>query len=398
MASFSFLHAADIHLDSPLTGLSRYDGVPADAIRAAPRAAFDRLIGTAIERQVDFVVIAGDLYDGDWRDMGTGLYFAAAMGRLGRAGIPVYLLAGNHDAASVITRALPKLERVHTFSTRRAETHHIPHLDVAIHGHSFADRAVGENLAARYPDPHPGAFNIGLLHTSLGGHAAHETYAPCTPQELAARGYDYWALGHVHEHLIVSAAPHIVFPGNVQGRSIREDGPRGAVLVDVQDGQVSDVQRLVLDVVRWARVSTDAGPASDLDALHGTIRASLRHAYDTLSDDRPLIVRLTIEGHTALHGALQDVATRLRDDVRGIAAERLARTLDREDTVDHGRSPPPWRAPHPTRTNAPSCWRRRSPTLAARLADEFSPFPRRRPGRRGRRPRAPGGVRATGPG
>ena len=318
MTSFSFLHAADIHLDSPLTGLSRYEGVPADLVRRAPRAAFDQLIQTAIERQVAFVVIAGDLYDGDWKDAGTGLYFAAAMGRLDRAGIPLYLLKGNHDAASEISRQLPAPANVHSFSDRKAQTHLIPHLGVALHGRGFAERSAAENLAQTYPDPVAGAFNIGVLHTSLAGHAEHETYAPCTAQELAARGYHYWALGHVHEHRVIGENPHIVFPGNLQGRHIREDGPRGAVLVHVQHGEVSRLERLELDVVRWWALSVATDGIAHLDGLHEAIRAALC----TVSDHgRPTVVRLTLTGRSPLHGALQDPSLRLRDDVRGIAAE-----------------------------------------------------------------------------
>lgn len=320
MPNFTFLHAADIHLDSPLAGLSRYDGVPADDIRRAPRAAFDQLIREAIERRVDFVIIAGDLYDGDWKDMGTGLYFSAAMGRLARAGIPVFLLAGNHDAASVITRALPVPEGVITFAHKRAQTHLIPHLSVAIHGRSFADRAVTENLAAAYPDPVAGHFNIGVLHTALAGHAEHEPYAPCTVDELIARGYDYWALGHVHEYACVALAPPVVFPGNIQGRSIRETGPRGAVIVTVEDGEPR-VERLFLDVVRWTAAEVVATPHESLDALHAAIRAVLRSTWDEESADRPLIVRLSITGATPLHFSLQDRAATLRDDTRALAAE-----------------------------------------------------------------------------
>jgi DNA repair exonuclease SbcCD nuclease subunit len=321
LGSFSFIHAADVHLDSPLHGLARYDGVPVDEVRGATRAAFDRLIETAIDRRVDFLVIAGDLYDGDWRDMGTGLYFAAAMGRLGRAGIPVYLLAGNHDAASVITKALPPIANVHTFGTRRAETHRIPHLGVALHGRSFAEREVYEDLAAGYPAALPGLFNIGLLHTALGGHAAHAAYAPCTTEELAAKGYQYWALGHVHDHAVLATDPYIVFPGNLQGRNIREQGRKGAVLVTVEDGDVTRLAPLALDVVRWARVAVDAGGTVDMAELHARIRAAIRLARDSTAEDRPLLLRVTVAGATALHGALQDVATALRDDVRGIAAE-----------------------------------------------------------------------------
>jgi DNA repair exonuclease SbcCD nuclease subunit len=321
LPNFTFLHAADIHLDSPLAGLSRYDGVPADDIRRAPRAAFDRLIEAAIDRRVDFVIIAGDLYDGDWKDMRTGLYFAAAMGKLGRAGIPVYLLAGNHDAASIITKELPPIPNVHRFSTREPEQHRIERLNVVIHGRSFATRQTVDNLAAGYPAAVSGAFNIGVLHTSLAGYAAHETYAPCTVQELAAKGYDYWALGHVHEYQIVAAQPYIVFPGNIQGRHIRESGPRGAVLVHVEDGEVAALERLELDAVRWVAIDVDAAGAEDMQALYDRARDALRRAWDALPRDRAMVVRLTFSGATTLHGALQDSSVRLRDDLRAIAAD-----------------------------------------------------------------------------
>ena len=321
MGSFSFIHAADVHLDSPLHGLARYDGVPVEEVRGATRAAFDRLIDAAIDRRVDFVIISGDLYDGDWRDMGTGLYFTAAMGRLGRAGISVYLLAGNHDAASVITKHLPKSPNVHTFKTNKPETHRIDRLGVALHGRSFAEREIYENLAAGYPAAVPGAFNIGLLHTALGGYAAHAAYAPCTPQELAAKGYDYWALGHVHDHAVLATDPYIVFPGNLQGRNIREQGPKGVVLVAVENGEVARLTPVPLDVVRWARVAVDAAGTTDITELHAHIRAAIRQARDALAEERPLLLRVSVSGATALHGALQDVATALRDDVRGIAAE-----------------------------------------------------------------------------
>ncbi len=323
MASFSFLHAADIHLDSPLVGLSRYDGVPADQVRRAPRAAFDRLIAAAIERRVDFVVIAGDLYDGDWRDVGTGLYFAACMGRLARAGIPVYLLAGNHDAVSIISRELPHFDdNVRGFDHRKPDTHRIEHLNVALHGQSFAERQARDNLAAHYPRAVEGAFNIGVLHTSLaGGYHGHETYAPCTAQDLIARGYDYWALGHVHEHLVVSdTRPHIVFPGNIQGRNMREQGPRGAMLVEVRDGEVASLTRLELDVVRWASVAVKLGEAPDVAAVHARVGQALAQARNTLAGDRPLVVRLTLAGATVVHGALQASGSRLRDEIRAVAA------------------------------------------------------------------------------
>ena len=171
MTEFRFLHAADIHLDSPLKGLAQYEGTAAESIRTATREALERLVGLAIEEQVSFMIIAGDLYDGDWRDYRTGLFFVSQMGRLNQARIPVYLLYGNHDARSQITRRLTLPGNAHVFQSRSPQSFEIGKLNVALHGQSFRQRDVPDNLALSYPQPSPGAFNIGVLHTGLGGWA-----------------------------------------------------------------------------------------------------------------------------------------------------------------------------------------------------------------------------------
>jgi len=169
-----FIHAADVHLDSPLRGLSRYESAPAESIRDACRRAFENLVELAIKEKVAFVLLAGDLYDGDWKDYSTGLFFRSRMVRLQQAGIPVFLIAGNHDAASVISRKLSLPENVRSFSSHKPETMQPEHWPVALHGMGFPNRAVDENLVPRYPAPVPGKFNIGILHTSLAGNAGHE--------------------------------------------------------------------------------------------------------------------------------------------------------------------------------------------------------------------------------
>ena len=241
-----FLHAADIHLDSPLRGLDEYEGAPVDALRGATRKAFAALTQLAVAERVDLVILAGNLYDGDWPDYNTGLFFLNRVRELEQAGIPLVMLSGNHDAESVITRSISLPKSVFEFPTKRATTFRIEELKVALHGRSFPERAVTENYVLDYPDPVPGWFNIGVLHTSCDGRPGHATYAPCTVPQLKTLGYQYWALGHVHEYEELAWDPWIVFPGNLQGRSVRECGPKGAVLVDVEDGEVNGVRRLIV--------------------------------------------------------------------------------------------------------------------------------------------------------
>jgi len=228
---FRFIHTADIHLDSPLKGLEAHEDAPVDEIRGATRRTLDNLIDLAIEEEVNFVLIAGDLYDGDWKDYNTGLFFVRQMSRLGKAGIKAFIISGNHDAANQITKTMPLPDNVTLFSHKKPQSVKLDDIGVIIHGQSYALRAVIDNLALQYPQYDSNYFNIGLLHTSLTGREGHEDYAPCTLDELKSKGYEYWALGHVHKREIVSKDPWIIFPGNIQGRHIKEAGAKGATLV-----------------------------------------------------------------------------------------------------------------------------------------------------------------------
>ncbi len=190
MQSFRFIHTGDIHLDSALKGLAGQQGAAAERICSATRVPFENLITQAIEEAVAFVVIAGDLYDGNWRDYQTGLFFVKQMGRLAQANILVFLLYGNHDAESQITRRLTLPANVKVFSARKAETFRLQHLDVALHGQSFRQRDITDNLVLAYPAPIEGCFNIGVLHTGLGGMGGHLNYAPCAIEDLINKGYD----------------------------------------------------------------------------------------------------------------------------------------------------------------------------------------------------------------
>ena len=338
--NFRFLHAADLHLGSPFLGLAQKDEDVAARFAKASRSAFEDLVTKALEEGVSFVVIAGDVFDGEWKDASIALFLNRQLARLSNRGIPTFLLRGNHDAESLVAKSLTWSDNVFEFSTRRPETHRIKDLRVALHGRGFPHREVVENYAVDYPEPLAGWFNIGVLHTACG-RAGHENYAPCTVADLAARGYDYWALGHVHAFEIVSRDPWIVYPGNLQGRSIRECGERGAVLVEVADGVVADVRRIVTDSARWAEVFVDAAPHSDETGLLRAVEAEVR-VHAEAAEGRLLAVRVVLTGATPLHARFIADRDRLRDEVEA-AAQRCADDVWLErlriDTVEPQRPP-----------------------------------------------------------
>lgn len=321
MTNVRFLHTADIHLDSPLRGLAGHEGRAAECIRTAPRQALVAVVGLAIAEQVDYVVIAGDLYDGDWPDFNTGLFFVEQMGRLLRADIPVYLLYGNHDAASQITRSLNLPGNVHVFGSRKPQTFQLHGKHVALHGQSFPQRDVTENLASRYPEPIAGMFNVGVLHTGLGGIGGHANYAPCGLDQLANHGYDYWALGHVHKRQVVQERPPVVFPGNVQGRHARETGAKGVYLVTVTDGEVTNLDFRPCDAVRWCERTVPVDQASSMTDVANVMGQALAAAITAEADGRLLVCRLRLQGRCHLHGLLLGCEEQLLAEARAAALQ-----------------------------------------------------------------------------
>lgn len=320
-----FLHAADIHLDSPLLGLVRYEGCPAEQWRRATRRALENLVRLAVEAQVDFVLIAGDLFDGDWPDYNTGLYFNRQLSMLRDAKIPVYVISGNHDAQSRMSKDLRLPDNVFRLDTRKPETVEVPGLPVVIHGQGFHEQHVFDDLSANYPPAIPGVVNVGLLHTSLTGAEGHVAYAPCKLDGLRSKDYDYWALGHVHTRRVVHTDPLIVFPGNIQGRNIRETGPRGCMLVEIPTGGQPQAEFVPLDVVRWEVAQVDAADATNLDELLSAIDDQV--AAMALEETLPVALRLAIVGETEVHDQLARKVGYLDEEVRNLLVQGAAREL-----------------------------------------------------------------------
>jgi DNA repair exonuclease SbcCD nuclease subunit len=292
---FKFIHAADLHLDSPLLGLDRYEGAPVEAIRGATRKAFSKLVRLAMDERVAFVILAGDIYDGDWPDYNTGLFFIRELRELDKAGIPVVLIRGNHDAESRITSRLTFPANSRELPTNRPDTIMFEKYRVAVHGQGYAHQAETRNLAEGYPSPISGYFNIGVLHTALDGREPHAPYAPCKVEQLVAHGYDYWALGHVHCRDSVSGQGRvrIEFPGNTQGRTIRETGAKGCLIVTVDESGLAHPEFRALDVFRWTEVVVEATSAASMEDAVDLASKAIDDARQG-ADERPLAARIRV--------------------------------------------------------------------------------------------------------
>ncbi len=319
MTNFRFLHAADLHLDSKLDSL---DEQAAAHVLLASRRSVERIVATAIDQQVAAVVIAGDLFDGPVRDVSGALWIDTQFRKLTSSGIPVILIRGNHDALSQASKSVRWSPGVIELKAEQAQTHIIEQHGIAVHGQSFGARAVSENIAAQYPQAIDGYFNIGLLHTSLGGALGHDTYAPTTIDVLEGRGYDYWALGHIHMRSTASLSTRawIGYSGNTQGRHIRECGPRGCNLVHVENGRVHRVDFIETDSVRWLELPVDLQGMDMLSDLTEFVSGACEHLRGT-HPDRHLAVRVRLSGPSKLHSHLAGQVA--RQHITSIIQERM---------------------------------------------------------------------------
>jgi DNA repair exonuclease SbcCD nuclease subunit len=322
MDSFRFVHAADLHIDSPFAGVGDADNRVATRLREATYEAFQNLVDLCINQNADFLVIAGDVYDGADRSVRAQLRFRDGLSKLAEAGIQSFVVHGNHDPLDGWQSSISWPEGVHVFGATPEWKNFEKNGEVvaAVQGMSYPTREVTENLAIQFAPPESGnLFAIGLLHANVGANSAHPNYAPCTVEDLSGSGIDYWALGHVHtRQTLKRAAPVIAYPGNTQGRHPNETGARGALVVDVDPSGASRSDFVALDVVRWERSDVDISSLETIDSLDSAIR----QATDNLSvqaEDRDVVCRLNIVGRGPLHeqlaadGAVDDLLDSVRN-------------------------------------------------------------------------------------
>ncbi|NDL59444.1 metallophosphoesterase [Phytoactinopolyspora mesophila] len=308
------VHAADLHLNSPLYGLQRH--YPNEDWHAPTRQALPDLVTAAVGESADVVVLAGDITDRDWYDDHTARSFREAMTDLHDAGIVVFVIDGNHDAACGFRRDLagspdPLPPNVWWFDSGHAHTVVLEELGLAVHGRGLPAAVVAEDLTATFPAGIPGLLNVGIQHTSLDNSRPGQPCAPTTLDALLQRDYQYWALGHVHPREVVRTAPWVVYSGNTQGRTARESGPKGVTVTTAEGERITDVRHRELSLVRWAHLAVAA--ADDVDTTIERTDTELGSVAQLLQDGQRLAVRIEITGGTWSEQRLADVAAAIRD-------------------------------------------------------------------------------------
>lgn len=334
MRRFRFVHAADLHLDSPFAGLSGVPGGVRESLRQSGFEALNRLVELAVRVQADFVLIAGDVYDSADRSLRAQVRFLNALKVLAERGISAFVVHGNHDPADGRAAVLDWPETVHVFPA--GELKRIPVVlpgrgHVAdVSGISYPTAAVRENYALRFKRENPDGdmYQIGLLHANVDGAADHEDYAPCTLKELVAGGMDYWALGHVHTRRVLHEEPYVVYPGNIQGRSVRETGAKGCYVVDVDEAGQTALAFHSLDAVRWMRTSLSIAGLRTEQELKDRLEAELEAAR-LEGGGRPVVIRLELTGRGPLHRLLQgSFLQELTEELRLAEAERAGEAFE----------------------------------------------------------------------
>ncbi|MCA1059624.1 DNA repair exonuclease [Rossellomorea aquimaris] len=291
MERIKFFHVADLHLDSPFVGLKHLPKEVFERIHNSTFASFERVVKEAIERQIDFMIISGDLFDEEDRSIRAQAKLVKQFHLLHSSGIPVYVVHGNHDHLGSHRLELDMPENVHIF-LKDAEVKQLTTKNgalVDIVGFSYGTRHIRERKIGEYPKGNAGRYTIGILHGSEGSiHSSHETYAPFTIGELLEKNYHYWALGHIHERRVLHEEPHIVYPGNIQGRHRKETGEKGCyeVILDEQHTELSFIPTHDL-VWETCRVSLEG------TQRFGEVYQRIEKALESLPDDRLIEVILT---------------------------------------------------------------------------------------------------------
>jgi exonuclease SbcD len=325
MAPLRFLHAANLHLGRPFAGLSKSLPDSADRFLRAGYKAWERIVKTALDKRVDFVTLAGDVFDNANPALRPRVAFRDGVSRLHEAGIPVFLTLGNHDPLCDFPDALRSLPGLHLFGPEpEGMTFDAPHVDqqVIIYGASFERAATRENLVRRFQRDAAAEIAIGLVHANVSGMPGHDDYAPCSLEDLRRTGMDLWCMGHVHIATILSEYPLILYAGTSQGAHVNETGSRGCYLITV-DGPAEALAKFVpVAPVRWEKLEVDLTDISGEEDLLDTLEHECSKLAPDDEDIDAVVARIHLKGQGGGHVlALAHGASELTE----MLGERLAR-------------------------------------------------------------------------
>ncbi|WP_435921656.1 metallophosphoesterase family protein [Paenibacillus sp. DYY-L-2] len=311
MPSFRFIHAADLHLDTPFTGMSGLPDRLRRHLQESTFAALGDMVELAVSEDADFVVISGDVYDASDSSLRAQLRLKEAWDKLAHHGIPVYIIHGNHDPLSSSRLRLAYPPNVTVFGGSRPESvTALRRRDgqpvAVVSGISYPTASVTDNTALMFRREADSAlYHIALLHANVDGQEGHDAYSPCSLKDLKDSGFDYWALGHIHKRQVLSESPWVVYPGNIQGRNPKETGPKGCYVVDVSDQGEALLAFRELDHVRWIELDVMIEDLTTEEAWKERVEEKLEEIREGL-EGKTGIARMTFVGRGPLHPMLQN--------------------------------------------------------------------------------------------
>ncbi len=310
MAKVRFIHTADLHLDTPFKGLSRLNSELTKRLKDATFRSFRNIIDLCSEKKVDFLIISGDIFDSENKSLAAQLRFVSELKSLSEKGIPAYFICGNHDPLKSWLDTIDLPDMAIRFGPSTGQVHTFEKADTAIadiHGISFNEKAITRNLAAEFRlAPKPAPISIAVLHGTIGSPGPHENYAPFTREDVANKGFDYWAMGHIHKKRIVSPSnPTILYPGNPQGRDFGEPGERGCFLVEISEGHDPAFEFIPTQVIRFENLIIDMSAVSKIEFLRDKINDALENS-ENYSEEVNYILRINLIGRTGLHKSIND--------------------------------------------------------------------------------------------
>lgn len=232
-----FIHTADIHLGHPFLGLQNVPDELADMIARATTTSFSKMVDIAIAENVEFICISGDLFDSQNQSIHLLDFLITQFNRLDAENIMVYLSYGNHDYQPKKNAGVNWPKNVYEFDNT-VKTYYQTLTDgkiVAITSFSYGQQHIKDEVINQFPNKQTNRcdFQIGMYHGGIDG--VNGNYAPFKVSELLSKGYDYWALGHIHQRQTLNENPFIGYVGSLQGQNSKENGAKGFYLVEEAD-------------------------------------------------------------------------------------------------------------------------------------------------------------------